>query len=139
MLVAAPAYSETWLCSLKDGAGYRWNPGAEEFQPQTFTANDTYILRPFKVEDGDPQYEWKDEPPQYVAVELGEDDVVAYFYIDLAEATGASSLVGRFVMSFYAASNELIVQSFFYPMQIAKAERTNQHTPYFAIGKCSKI
>ena len=139
ILVAAPATAETWLCNVQDGAGYRWNPTAQEFQPQTFTANDTYILRPFKPDDRDPELDWKNEPPQYVAVELGEDDVVAYFYSDLAEATGTESLVGRYAMSFYAASNELVVQSFFYPLFTAKDERTNQYTPYFAIGRCSKI
>lgn len=135
---AAPSQAATWLCKVEDGAGYRWIKEEKRFRPQTFTADDTFIVRPFKDTDTAPQYEFQDKPPEYLALELGDDEPVAYWWNDLEDAKGTQSLVGRYVMSFFANSNELVVTSIWYVMSREENERED-YTPYFAIGNCSKI
>jgi hypothetical protein len=137
-LLPKPSFAATWLCHAANGVGYSWNKVAQAYQPQIFSSDDRYVLRPFKDTDVDPQYEYQDKPPEYVAVELGDDEIVAFFYYDLEQGNGTNSLVGRYQMQFFSKTNELVIQSIFYGMQMPTEDR-GVATPYFAIAKCSEI
>lgn len=138
LVFAFPSYAATWLCKVEDGAGYFWNSGTKSFQPQIFTVNDTYIIRPFNDTDTKPNYAYQDAPPKYVAVELGDDEPVAFWWADLEEANGTRTLLGRYELQFFAKTNELIVEAIWYSVSRPHEER-EEFTPYFAIGNCSKL
>lgn len=137
-LLPSPSLAATWLCHASSGVGYTWNKASQIYEPKIFKADGRYVVRPFKDTDVDPEYEFQDKPPQYVAVELGDDKIVAFFYNDLVTGNGTNSLVGTYQMQFYANTNELIIQSIFYPMQMPLEER-GVATPYLSIAQCSQI
>lgn len=129
----------TWLCKTEDAVGYRWADGAEKYSPQTFSSDDTFLVRPFADGDNDPRLSFMKGKPKYVLVELGSDRVLSYFYADLETSNGATSLAGSADSLFFHESNELVFQNIFGHLREPKAERTNENTPFFSVGKCSKV
>ena len=98
LAISGPTNAATWLCKVDDGAGYRWIGQEKRWRPQTFTADDTFIIRPFKDTDVAPQNLYQDRPPLYLALELEDDEPVAYWWYDSEKAEGTQSLVGRYVL-----------------------------------------
>ncbi|MGR3564106.1 MAG: hypothetical protein ACU0FH_14975 [Heliomarina sp.] len=130
LAISGPTNAATWLCKGEDGAGFRWTEQEKGWRPQTFTADDTFIIRPFKDTDVAPQNLCQDRPSLYLALELGDDEPVAYWWYDLEKAEGTQSLVGRYVLQFFENTNELLVTSIWYPVSRDESERA-ENTPNF--------
>ncbi|UWR04752.1 hypothetical protein K3740_08765 [Ruegeria conchae] len=129
----------SWICHASDAAGYRLVGG--NYRPQTFTADDRFLIRPFNPSvDPDPNYPFNENAPTYVGIELGTTDQYFYFWADFDTENGGyvESLVGVGSMQFYPTKNFLTVEYTMAAIVGNKGAEEDSYTPMFSIAKCAR-